>query len=77
MFAEFDKKGLIYPNANTEYFKIVEYKQGFPYSFETGMSPLSYKQISEREKKLSYWKREIQDLEEDAKKALSKWYTYP
>ncbi|WPF89502.1 EH signature domain-containing protein [Cyanobacterium aponinum AL20118] len=55
---------LIYPNANTIFFKVVEDKKGFPYSFETGMPPLNGKKITERKRKLSRWKQDIQDLEE-------------
>jgi len=55
---------LIYPNANTIFFKVVEDKKGFPYSFETGMPPLNQKKITERNRKLSHWKQDIQDLEE-------------
>ncbi len=63
----------IIPNQNTKYFKIVEYKQGFPYNFKTGMPPLSYEQMEERDRKLFYWKKEIQELEEEAQKFTSRW----
>ncbi|WP_330203836.1 EH signature domain-containing protein [Cyanobacterium sp. DS4] len=60
----------IFPNEGIRYFKIVEDKRGFPYDFETGMSPLYSDQIEERERKLYYWRRDIRELEAEAKKYI-------
>ncbi|MBL1211345.1 EH signature domain-containing protein [Geminocystis sp. GBBB08] len=60
----------ILPNQGIRYFKIVEHQRRFPYDFNTGMPPLKQKQINDRNRQLIDWKKDIQQLEEEAKKKL-------
>ncbi|NCO75544.1 MAG: hypothetical protein GW795_13060 [Cyanobacteria bacterium] len=58
----------ILPNQGIRYFKIVEHQEGFSYDFNSGMPPLKQKQINDRNRQLIDWKKDIQQLEEEAKK---------
>lgn len=60
----------ILPNSAIKYFKIVEHQRGFPYDFNSGMSPLKQSQIEDRNEQLIYWKMDIQQLEKEAKESL-------
>lgn len=60
----------ILPNQDIKYFKVVENRQGYPYDFNSGMALLYDDQIYDRNKQLYYWKRDIQQLEEEAKQYL-------
>ncbi|BAQ62926.1 hypothetical protein GM3708_3332 [Geminocystis sp. NIES-3708] len=60
----------ILPNQGTRYFKIVERQPGFPYNFNSGMPPLKQSQINDRNRQLIDWKRDIQQLEAEAKNKI-------
>jgi EH_Signature domain len=60
----------ILPNKGIKYFKILEHQRGFSYDFNSGMPPLKQNQIKDRNRQLIDWKRDIQQLEEEAKEYL-------